>query len=54
VRTQIALILASCRSIRLIASCASSTAETFFAASAADSSVAVLKLHCDLAKAYSR
>ena len=40
--------------MRPIASCASSTAETFFAASAADNSTAVLKLHCDLAKAYSR
>src|SRR4051794_4857349 len=39
--------------MRPIASCASSTAETFFAASAADSSTAVTKLHCDLAKAYS-
>src|ERR1019366_10742713 len=37
--------------MRRIKSCASSTAETFFAAMAADSSVAVLKLHCDLAKA---
>src|SRR3954465_5214838 len=53
-RTQIALILASCRSIRLIASSASSTAETFPAARAADNSTAVLKLHCTLAKAYSR
>jgi hypothetical protein len=39
--------------MRRIASCASSTAETCFAASAADSSVAVLKLHCDLVKACS-
>src|ERR1700692_1169159 len=53
-RTQTALILLSWRSMRPIASCASSTAETFFAASAADSSTAVPKLHCDLAKAYSR
>src|SRR6266404_8026379 len=53
-RTQTALILLSCRSMRPIASCASSTADTFLAASAADSSTAVLKLHCDLAKAYSR
>src|SRR3954471_19074896 len=53
-RTQIALILASCRSIRLIASSASSTAETFLAARAADISTAVLKLHCDLAKVHSR
>jgi hypothetical protein len=37
--------------MRPITSCASSTAETFFAASAADSSVALPKLHCDLAKA---
>src|SRR4051812_35477954 len=49
-----ALILASCRSIRLIASSASSTAETFLAARAADNSTAVLKLHCDLAKVHSR
>jgi hypothetical protein len=48
------LIFVSCRSIRPIASSASSTAETCFAASAADNSTAVLKLHCDLAKAYSR
>src|SRR5882757_4166520 len=40
--------------MRPMTSCASSTAETFFAASATDSSVADLKLHCDLAKACSR
>src|SRR5438477_5899177 len=39
--------------MRPIASCASSTAEIFFAASADDNSTAVLKLHCDFAKAYS-
>jgi hypothetical protein len=39
--------------MRQIASSASSTADTFFAFSAADSSTAVLKLHCDLAKAFS-
>jgi hypothetical protein len=49
-RTQIALILPSWRSMRPMASCASSTAETLFAARAADNSVALLKLHCDLAK----
>src|ERR1051326_2685868 len=53
-RTQIALTLPSCRSMRPIASLASSTAETFFAFSAADTSTAVLKLHSDLAKALSR
>src|SRR5258707_1325360 len=53
-RTQIALTLASCRSMRPMTSCANSTALTFLAASAADVSTAVLKLHCDLAKAYSR
>jgi hypothetical protein len=37
--------------MRAMASCASSTAETFFAASAADNSVALRKLHCDFAKA---
>ena len=37
-----------------IASSASSTADTFLAARAADNSTAVLKLHCDLAKAYPR
>src|ERR1043166_1000824 len=37
-----------------MASCASSTAETFFAASADEHSIAVLKLHSDLAKACSR
>lgn len=50
-RTQIALILPSCRSMRSIASCVSSTAETFFALNAADSSTALLKLHSDLATA---
>src|SRR5215216_6104151 len=40
--------------MRPIASSASSTAETSLAARAADNSTAVLKLHCDLAKAYSR
>src|SRR5437868_2571416 len=50
-RTQIALILPSWRSMRPMASLASSTADTFFALSAADASTAVLKLHCDLAKA---
>src|ERR1700716_1972858 len=40
--------------MRPIASCANSTAETFFAARAVDSSTAVLKLHSDLAKACSR
>src|SRR5215468_11980149 len=49
-RTQTALIFASCRSMRAIASLASSTADTFFAASAADRLTAVSKLHCDLAK----
>jgi hypothetical protein len=39
--------------MRPMAFSASSTAETFLADSAADSSTAVLKLHCDLAKAYS-
>jgi len=34
--------------------CANSTAETFSPRAAADSSTAVIKLHCDLAKAYSR
>src|SRR6201747_100242 len=53
-RTQIALPLPSCRSMRPMTSCASSTALTFLAASAADVSTAVLKLHCDLAKACSR
>jgi hypothetical protein len=53
-RTQIALIFASCRSIRPMASWASSTAETFPAASADDNSTAVLKLHSDLAKANSQ
>jgi hypothetical protein len=38
--------------MRPIASCANSTAETLFAARAADNSTAVLKLHCDLAKAF--
>src|SRR6266852_8696040 len=38
--------------MRPIASCASSTAETCLAASALDNSTAVLKLHCDLAKAF--
>src|ERR1700741_3792633 len=49
-RTQIALTFASCRSIRAIASFASSTADTFLAASAADKLTAVSKLHCDFAK----
>src|SRR3981189_2770014 len=53
-RTQTALILPSWRSMRPIASCASSTAETFFALSADEHSTAVLKLHSDLAKAFSR
>ena len=35
--------------MRSIASCVSSTAETFFAVNAADSSTALLKLHSDLA-----
>src|SRR6059058_135546 len=35
--------------MRSIASCVSSTAETFFAINAADSSTALLKLHSDLA-----
>src|SRR4051812_50142469 len=48
-RTQIALTLLSGRSMRPIASCVSSTAETFLAVSAADSSTALLKLHWDLA-----
>jgi hypothetical protein len=52
-RTHIALIFSSWRSMRPMASCASSTAETFFAARAADNSVALLKLHCDLAKVFS-
>jgi hypothetical protein len=52
-RTQIALIFSSCRSMRPIASCASSTAETSLAFSAADYSTAVLKLHVDRSKAYS-
>jgi hypothetical protein len=39
--------------MRPMASCASSTAETFFAARSADNSVALLKLHCDLAKIFS-
>src|SRR6185312_1518563 len=51
-RTQTALILASWRSTRPMTSCASSTAETFPAFRAADSSVAVAKLHCDFAKAF--
>jgi hypothetical protein len=51
-RTQTALILPSCRSMRPIASCASSTAETFLALSATESSRAVLKLHGDLATAH--
>jgi hypothetical protein len=37
--------------MRSIASCVSSTAETFFAVNAADSSTALLKLHSDLATA---
>jgi hypothetical protein len=39
--------------MRPMASCASSTAETFFAARAAEHSTAVLKLHSDLANARS-
>jgi hypothetical protein len=50
-RTQIALILASCRSIRDIASCVSSSAETCFAQSACDSSRAVLNVHSEFATA---
>src|SRR4051794_40871982 len=50
--TQTAFILPSWRSIRAMASCASSRADTRFAASPADISVAVLKLHCDFAKMY--
>ncbi|MGY4484764.1 hypothetical protein ACVWWR_003955 [Bradyrhizobium sp. LM3.2] len=50
-RTQIALTLPSWRSMRSIASCVSSTDETFFAVNAADSSTALLKLHSDLATA---
>src|ERR1700749_356949 len=38
--------------MRPIASCASSTAETFFAASATEVSVALAKLHCDFAKVF--
>src|SRR5215472_17362849 len=53
-RTQIALILPSWRSMRPIASCVSSTEETFFAFNAAATSTAVAKLHGDLAKAHSR
>src|ERR1700742_4168702 len=51
-RTQIALILLSWRSMRPITCCASSTAETFLAASAADNSMALPKLHCDFAKTF--
>jgi hypothetical protein len=39
--------------MRPIASCVSSTYETFFARSADATSTAVLKLHGDLAKAHS-
>src|ERR1700712_3358192 len=53
-RTQIALTLASCRSMRPMTSCASSTALTFLAANAADVSTAVLKVHSDLAKSCSQ
>jgi hypothetical protein len=52
-RTQIALILPSWRSMRAIACSANSTAETFFRASASDSSVAVAKLHGDLVTPFS-
>src|SRR5579871_3646868 len=53
-RTQIALTLPSWRSMRPIASCVSSTEETFFAFSAVATSTAVLKLHGDFGKARSR
>src|SRR3954471_21354792 len=53
-RTQIALIFASWRSLRAMTSFASSTADTFFVASADVRSTEVWKLHCDLVKAFSR